>query len=41
LEEALKNIDKAIQLDPNDQEFRQRKETLQDLYLKSTELKLD
>ena len=41
LDEALKNIDKAIQLDPNDQEFRQRKETLQDLYLKSTELKLD
>ncbi len=39
LEEALKNIDKAIELSPNDQEFKQRKETLQDLYLKSTELK--
>jgi tetratricopeptide (TPR) repeat protein len=39
-ESALKAIDKAIELDPNDQEFRQRKTQLQDMYLKSTELKL-
>lgn len=37
---ALKAIDKAIELDPNDAEFKQRKMQLQDLYLKSTELKV-
>ena len=36
---ALKAIDKAIELDPNDAEFKQRKMQLQDMYLKSTELK--
>jgi len=39
-ESALKAIDKAIALDPNDQEFKQRKMQLQDMYLKSTELKV-
>jgi tetratricopeptide (TPR) repeat protein len=37
LDLALKSIDKAIELDPQDAEFKQRKDQLQDLYLKSTE----
>lgn len=38
---AIKTIDKAIELNPNDLEFKQRKLQLQDLYLKSTEKSLD
>jgi tetratricopeptide (TPR) repeat protein len=37
---AIKAIDKAIELDPNDMEFKQTKVKLQDLYLKSTEKSL-
>ena len=37
---AIKSIDKAIELDPNDMEFKQTKVKLQDLYLKSTEKSL-
>ncbi|HWP85869.1 MAG TPA: tetratricopeptide repeat protein [Terriglobia bacterium] len=38
---AIKSIDKAIELAPDDLEFKQRKLQLQDLYLKSTEKALD
>jgi tetratricopeptide (TPR) repeat protein len=38
---AIKSIDKAIALNPDDAEFKQRKLQLQDLYLKSTEKSLD
>ncbi|MBI2819795.1 MAG: tetratricopeptide repeat protein [Acidobacteria bacterium] len=38
---AIQTIDKAIQLAPNDLEFKQRKVQLQDLYLKSTEKSLE
>jgi len=34
---AIKSIDKAIELKPDDLEFKQRKLQLQDMYLKSTE----
>jgi tetratricopeptide (TPR) repeat protein len=36
-ENALKEIDRAIELSPDDAEFKQRKLQLQDMYLKSTE----
>jgi Carboxypeptidase regulatory-like domain/Tetratricopeptide repeat len=38
---AIKTIDKAIELSPDDMEFKQRKVQLQDLYLKSTEKALE
>jgi tetratricopeptide (TPR) repeat protein len=38
---AIKSIDKAIELSPDDMEFKQRKVQLQDLYLKSTEKALE
>jgi len=38
---AIKTIDKAIALAPDDLEFKQRKVQLQDLYLKSTEKSLE
>ena len=40
-ENAIKTIDKAIELAPDDLEFKQRKVQLQDLYLKSTEEALE
>ena len=40
-EDALKYIDKAIELDPKDAEFQQMKVRLQDLYLKFTEKGLE
>ena len=40
-EKAIETIDKAIQLSPDDLEFKQRKLQLQDLYLKSTEKGLE
>ena len=38
---AIKTINKAIELKPDDLEFKQRKVQLQDLYLKSTEKSLE
>jgi tetratricopeptide (TPR) repeat protein len=38
---AIKAIDKAIELEPEDLEFKQRKVQLQDLYLKSMEKSLE
>jgi tetratricopeptide (TPR) repeat protein len=36
-DKAIKSLDKAIELKPDDMEFRQRKTQLQDMYLKATE----